>query len=92
MTVVVATDDDDERCFIAFPRRAENAAGGWEWEEVDVCESPIEGFGLATAECESLNWSSLGSYRVYLPLIGRETELGSTLESQLCVRVLQGDL
>ena len=83
-------DDDEEGMLIVFPRKDDAAPGGWVWDEVEPAASDIDGFGLLTKQSESLDWTALGDRTVYIPLLGRETEVGSAEESNLCVRILQG--
>lgn len=63
----------------------------WEWEELAVGLSEIDGYGLMTRESRSLDWASLaGSGPIYIPLLGRETELGSAEEMTVCLNILHG--
>ena len=89
MPIVVASDspdDPDSRVHVIVPRRD---GSEWRWDEVGVFESPIEGFGLQTRENAMVDWSDL-THPVYLPIVGRETELGSSMELDVFVRVLTG--
>ena len=101
MPCVLATlENEPQPVVIVFPRRTAAASdgrrcrrrtnGGWEWDEVVPALSEIEGFGLMCKNSPDLDWSSLGGRTVYVPLLGRETELSSAEESQVCVRILQG--
>jgi len=76
---------------VVFPRKtADGAGGGWQWEEVAVCSSHIEGFGLEVRHTPNLDWKRCDATPVYVPLLGRETELSSGVEASLFARVLQG--
>ena len=101
MPVVLARlENEPNDVAIVFPRRIATPGRGqrrrrqehrvWEWDEVRPAASDIEGFGLLTRNSEQLDWSALGGRTVYVPLIGRETELSSAEESEVCVRILQG--
>ena len=62
MPVVLARDPEDPEqanvCVIV-PRRVGQggAAPDWEWDEVEVGCSQIQGFGLFTRQTETLDWS-----------------------------------
>lgn len=94
MPVVIARDPDDPEeadVIIVIPRRGaiESPGGGWQWDEVTVACSAIEGFGLFTCASNSLDWARPPN-QVYIPIVGRETELGSAIELDIFVRVLSG--
>ena len=40
---------DSEQVLILFPTRDKHAPGGWQWDEVTVEQSAIQGFGLKTS-------------------------------------------
>ena len=89
MPIVKATDTNKEEVLILFPRENAAAPGGWQWDEVEVIQSAIEGFGLCVKQTETLDWTDL-KYPVHIPLLGKETELGTEQDAQLFARVLQG--
>lgn len=82
------SDGSREVIAIAFPRKVDSN-GGWAWDEVEVRPSAIDGYGLMPKQSESLDWMNL-RYPVYLPLLGRETELNSRAEADIFGCVLQG--
>ena len=91
MVVVIAKDaeEPDASVCVIIPRRIDDGfRGGWQWDELSVCESRIAGLGLVTRESEWLDWSSPGC--VCVPILGRETELGSAAELDVFARVLTG--
>ena len=97
MPVVLARDSvgkSDRSVAVVFPRRSaagdDGVDGGWEWDEVAVCASSIEGYGLETRQSPQLDWGRLRR-PVYIPLLGRETEFGSADEADIFARILQGD-
>lgn len=89
MPVLLVTEDSlgtESLALVIVPRRVDSQ---WQWDEVGVVDSTIDGFGLATRESASLDWSA-PPHTVYLPIIGRETELGSAIELDVFGRVLAG--
>ena len=94
MPVLLAWDTQgalNQTVRIVFPKRtADNADGGWQWDEVAVCSSSIEGFGLEVRHTANLDWTRCKDSPVYVPLLGRETELSSGVEASIFARVLQG--
>ena len=86
----VLADCEGEACVLVFPRRDAEAPGGWVWDEVAVTTSAIDGHGLAAVHSGSLDWDALAS-PVFIPLIGRETEVRTAMEAEMCARVLKGD-
>lgn len=89
MPVVLADNEDREAVCIVFPKRSADGMA-WEWEEVEVVQSAIEGFGLAVKASDSLDWSHL-PHAVCIPLIGRETELKDKQDSDIFAQVLKGN-
>ena len=89
MPIVKATDTNKEEVLILFPRENAAAPGGWQWDEVEVIQSAIEGFGLCVKQTETLDWTNL-KYPVHIPLLGRETEIQTKLDADVFAKVLQG--
>ena len=87
----VLADCEGEACVLVFPRRQAAAPGGWVWDEVAVTTSAIDGHGLAVVHTQSLDWERLDKGLVFIPLIGRETEVRTAMEAEMCARVLKGD-
>ena len=90
MVFVVAESEDDEPVFVIFPRASTAACGGWEWDEVAVIRSEIEGYGLMVVEDGTFDWDEL-DWPAYIPLLGRETELHSKQDADIFAKILKGD-
>ena len=59
---------------------------------MQVCSvrSPLADFGLGPSRASDFDWSEI-SHPVVLPMLGRETEVGSAMEADICVKVLRGE-
>ena len=90
MPIVTADNEDGDAVLVLFPKRSSDAPGGWQWEEVEVIHSAIEGFGLCVRQTESLDWAR-PSAPVHIPLIGRETELQTKEDAEIFAQVLKGN-
>lgn len=78
---------------IVFPRLTDSKASEhsrWEWPELRVSASSIQGFGLFPRSTASLNWASL-ERPVVLPYLGKETEVESHTQARVLRSVLCGN-
>ena len=100
--VRVHAEGADEALFdLVFPRRTARVPGSdadnedaecwdWEWDEVQIIRSTIEGVGLAPHDAGGVaNWSSL-LRPIVLPFLGRISEVGDTLSARVLNCVLHG--
>jgi hypothetical protein len=77
-------------------RDAATDAPEWEWDEMKVVRSDIQGFGVFPKKNKNLNWENLSSEKgapqlpVIMPFIGQECESDSAFTSRLLLSVLLG--
>jgi hypothetical protein len=92
MPLATARDEHNEPVHIVFPKLDATAPGGWRWDEVEVIQSGIEGFGLAVnwpAEENRSFWKQLRC-PVYIPLLGRGTDFPTKEDAELFAKILRG--
>ena len=78
---------------VIFPRLTDPKApehNRWEWPELRVSESSVQGFGLFPASTHALNWANLDR-PVVLPYLGKETEVESPTQARVLRSVLCGN-
>jgi hypothetical protein len=77
-------------------RNAETGAPNWDWEEMKVVRSKIQGFGVFPKKNANLDWENLNGGKgpsnspVMLPYIGQECEADGAFTARLLVSVLLG--
>jgi hypothetical protein len=77
-------------------RNAETGAPNWDWEEMEVVRSQIQGFGVFPKKNANLDWENLNEGKgpsnspVMLPYIGQECEVDGAFSARLLVSVLRG--
>ena len=85
--VIDSRSNDDALLSFIFPRRDQD--GVWVWDEVACIDSPISGFGLGPSTATGFPWHDVPG-TVLMPMLGRETEVGSAIEADIFERILRG--